>query len=86
MKFCRCEYTGEILIGSESRGGLPLFGVFLPFIGFKWLPSDVDGAHDNTHWPPRYVSLKFGFMWLGHGSFWMPPWKPLTKFVGNIID
>lgn len=83
IKFCRCSITHEILVGSDSYGGLPLFGFYLPCLGFKWIASDVDGAYVDI-WPPQYVSLKFGFSWLGQGIYWMPPWKPLTRYVGNI--
>lgn len=80
IKFWRCEYTGEIIVGTKECGGAALFGFFLPFLGFKWTASDADGCYTDF-WPPRYVALKLGVMWLGHGLFYGPPWRPSIKKV-----
>jgi len=74
MKIWRCEYTGEFILSLGGKGGYPLFGSFLPFIGWKWIPVNADGKADNQTWPPRFISLRLGFSWLGRGMYYLPPW------------
>jgi len=80
VKLWRCEYTGEIIFGLTEYGNA-LFGFWLPFIGYKWIPCDEDGYADNDTWPPRYVTMKLGFMWFFGGWFYTPPWETEIRSV-----
>lgn len=71
MKITRCDVTGELLV-RLGDDGVPLFGVILPFLGWKWIACNRDGSVSDG-WPPYFKSMKFGFMWLGAGWFYTPP-------------
>lgn len=81
MRIWRCPYTGEFILGVDAVGA-PIFGRYLPFAGWKWLPSDALGFADNETWPPKFVALRFGFAWLGTGRFFMPPWPIQVREIG----
>lgn len=82
MKFWRDKITDEWCVAlSGANGGFPIFGHYLPFIGWKWIPCGQNGSVDNSTWPPRFLAQKVGASWLGHGLFYTPPWRTYVKAV-----
>lgn len=84
LHFWRCEYTGEIIAGTKN-GGNPLFGTYLPFIGFKRIVCDCNGDADDQTWPPKFTTVRMGVMWFWHGQFYNPPWATDIRAVREAV-